>query len=251
MYKSFFNSLEELQQWEIRHSSLSKIHSGNLSYEDCRNYSCEDIVNNMTKFTEKLPFIVEIPESCEFHFIGRVDTTYGCQNRPKTYYNAFKTRNFISFSTINNRNISHYKNRPFFVYNILPSDIVHVFPIDSDTDQRAKSEQDLTILPSLWLTLQDLNDLTLSFKVYDQITCKTKRNGRIVKPFAIIAFNSLSNTIISIAKDFGISCIIVHPDKEAINYDRDLLYDYTMLNSISCKLEKSYNLSVIDTAYLD
>lgn len=251
MYKSFFDSLDDLHRWEIQHSSLSKIHSGNLSYEDCRRYSCEDIVNNMTKFTEKLPFIVEIPENSEFNFIGRVDTTYGCQNCPETYFNAFQVRTFISFSTINNKNISHYKNRPFFVYDILPSDIVHVFPIDSDTNQRAKHEENLTILPSLWLTLQDLNDLTLDFGVYDQITCKTKRSGKIIKPFAVIAFNSLDDKIISIAKDFGISCIIVHPDKNTINYDCDLLYDYTTLNCISNKLENLYDLSVISLAYLD
>lgn len=235
------------KQWEVQQSSLAKLSEHEITYEQCRKYACEDIVRNLTHFPEDLPFILEIPENEEFHFIGRVDTSFG-NNTPGPYYESFENRHFVAFTTINNRNISRYKGKVFFAYNILPEDIVHIFPLDSDTSKHATSEQDLTPLPSLWLTLQELEDLTAKLQVYNQITCKTKRNGKILKPFAVIAFNQLDEYTQEVAKNFGIGCIIVHPNKEAINYSRDLLYDYDHLKSASCKMQELYGIT--DERYL-
>ena len=173
------------KEWQTKHSSLAEISEGEVTYEQCRKYACEDIAKKLTyPIQENKFFIIEIPEGTEFHFIGRVDTSQG-GNKTNSYYKTFEDRDFVAFSTINNQNISHYRGKIFFAYNILPEDIVHIFPIDSDTKKQAKSEEELTWLPSLWLTLQDLEELTKQLKVYNQITCKTKRNGQILKPFAI------------------------------------------------------------------
>lgn len=241
--------LEQLKskEWEIQQSSLAKISKHEVSYHQCRRYACEDIARNLTHLGEDLPFIVEIPANTDFHFIGRVDTSWG-NNTPFTYYNSFEDRTFISFTTINNMNISRYKGKIFFAYNIIPEDIVHIFPMDSDTSKEAKCEEDLTPLPSLWLTLQELEDITAELGIYNQITCKTKRNGKILKPFAIIVFNELDEYTQEVAKKFGIGCIIVHPDKEAINYDKDLLYDYFQLKFVSSKMKEKYDLE--DVRYL-
>jgi hypothetical protein len=193
---------------------------------------------------------MEIPEGKEFHFIGRVDTSLR-GNYPDSYYETFQRRNFVSFSTINKRNISHYKGGVFFVYNILPNDIVHIFPLDSDTKKMATIEDELSAVPSLWLTLEELEYLTEKMKVYNQVTCKTRREGHIIKPFAVIAFDSIDEKIQTIANKFDIGCIVVHPNKDAINYDKDLLYDCTWLNSISYVMEKNYGLDVKCLAYLD
>ncbi|MBQ2835572.1 MAG: hypothetical protein IJE68_01895 [Clostridia bacterium] len=235
------------KEWEIEQSSLAKISKDEISYEQCRSFACEDISRSLTHLGDDLPFIVEIPENTEFHFIGRVDTTFG-NNTSSPYYKSFEDRTFISFTTINNRNISRYKGRIFFAYNIIPEDIVHIFPMDSDTSTDANCEEDLTPLPSLWLTLRELEDLTAELGVYNQITCNTKRYGQILKPFAIIAFNELDEYTQKVAKEFGISCIIVHPDKEAIQYDKDLLHDYFQLKYVSSKMKEKYDLE--DSRYL-
>ncbi len=242
----------KLEEWEIKHSSLFLKEKFDVTYEQCRKYACEDISNRTINqaIPKEGPFVLEIPEGKEIHFIGRVDTNIN-RNEPISYYETFQRRNFVSFSTINNRNISHYKGRIFFAYNILPDDIVHIFPLDSDTEKMAKSEKELTILPSLWLTLDDLENLTEKMKVYNQITCKTRRNGQIIKPYAIIAFDKINTVVQSIADSFNIGYIIVHPNKDAINYSKDLLYDCCWLNSISHVMEKEYGIDVKKLAYLD
>lgn len=242
----------QLKEWEVKHSSLFKKGNFDATYEQCRKYACNDISNctlNHDALNEKSS-VLEIPKGNEFHFIGRVNTSIG-GNNPTSYYETFRRRDFVAFSTINNKNISHYKGDVFFAYNILPDDIVHIFPLDSDTEKMAKSEKELTSLPSLWLTLDDLENLTEQMKVYNQITCKTKRNGQIIKPYAVIAFDKIDTKILSIANSFKIKCIILHPNKDAINYNNDLLYDCCWLNSISPIMENKYGISVRNLAYLD
>lgn len=238
------------KEWQVKHSSLAKITKCEVTYEQCRKYACEDISSRLThpvKIGDT--FIIEIPKGVDFHFIGRVDTSRG--GDVSSYYKDFEDRDFISFSTINNRNISRYRGQEFFVYDIFPEEIVHIFPMDSDTDKYAKSEEKLTCLPSLWLTLNDLESLTEELEVYNQITCKTKRNGQILRPFAVIAFGEMTEKTERLANEFGIDCIIVHPNEDAINYERDLLYDCWQLGSVSTKMEKLYEMSVSGLLYLD
>lgn len=185
-------SFEEKKKWETLHSSL--IRSGDVTYDQCRAYSCKNITDSLTKVTIKKGEIVEIPQGVPFHFIGRVDTSMG-HNKPTEYYKAFMKREFISCTTICNQNVSHYKGNVFFIYDICPEDIVHIFPMDSDTKQHETREEDLTSLPSLWITLSELESLSSELGVYNQITVKTKRDGQIIRPFAIAAFNQTNDVI--------------------------------------------------------
>ena len=241
---------EKIIEWEIKHSSLAKKINSSVTYEQCRRYACEDISRRTRIQVDKKKFILEIPKGKEFHFIGRVDTSFR-ETCPSTYYQTFQCRKYVAFSTINNRNISRYKGGIFFIYNILPTDIVHIFSMDSDTNKMAVSEKELTVVPSLWLTLNELEELTEEMEVYNQITCKTKRKKHIIQPSAVIAFEKISEEIKKIAQEFQIGCIIVHPDENAINYQRDLLYDYKWLDSISYIMEKKYGLDVKSLAYDD
>lgn len=232
------------REWEVSHSSLAKISEKEVTYEECRRYACEDIVKNLTKLPDtNAPFVVEIPANTEFHFIGRVATGFWGTSDLKGYNESFITRKYISFSTINHKNVSRYHGRRFLVYDIEPDDIVHIFPMDSSTETMAKSEKQLTILPSLWLTMHELEDLTLKLKVYNQITCKTKRNKKILRPFAIIAIGELDEETEKIAKRFGIRCIIIHPNADAVEYTGDLLYDWWKLQEVSEKMKELYGMN--------
>lgn len=247
-------SLKKSKEWEVEHSSLARLSTNSITYEQCRNYSRMDIVNNLTHMPDNLPFITELPPGTDFNFLVRVDTTKGYSYDPNSYYSSFEERDFISFSTINRKNISHYKyhgRNLLLAYNIPPEVIVHVFPADSDTNSRAKNEEDLTILPSLWLNIEDLNSLTLKLKTYNQITCKTKINGTILKPFAIIVFDEIDDYAISVAKDFGIGCIIVHPDNNALHYNADLYYDYYTTKKASDTMENLYQINLLSHFYPD
>lgn len=243
MTKTDIIKLYKSEEWQIKHSSLAKRWHGNFTYKQCRDYSCTSICSDLTHINPN-KCIIEIPKGEEFHFIGRVDTEW-CKHDPFTYYMAFKRRTFISFSTVCNKNISHYKNALFFVYDIYPEDIVHVFPMDSNTKVFAEGEEILTYFPSLWLTLKDLEDLTAKLGVYNQVTCRTKRKGKILKPIAVLAFGTITDEIMHVAKLFKVGIILVHPDDNAINYKEDLIAcDYDTLQSVSNILYQEEGISV-------
>lgn len=239
------------KKWEVKNSSLGRMTNQKATYDKCREYACTDITSKLTHIKKSnVPCIVEIPANSEFHFIGRVNTKQGKVTK-KTYYETFEKRNFVGFSTISNRNISRYKGEVFFVYDIYPDDIVHIFPADSDTKTDAENEQDLTYLPSLWLDLQDLESITNQLKVYNQITCKTKRNGEIIKPIAILAIEKIDDNIQKLANEFETSIIVIHPDEDAITYTGDLLYDKEQFNLVSRKIELIYGIDIKSILHMD
>lgn len=237
--------------WEISRSSLKKRKGGNPSYKECRDFACNDIASKLTQIPGDAPFITEIPPGTNFSFLVRVGTDIiNNPNDPINYYKLFKERDYVSYSIISNKNISHYGigGNILFAYNVPPESIAHIFPMDSETDHRAKSEDELTEYPSLWYTLDDLNATTLKFKTYNQITCATKHNGEIIKPFAVIAINELDDYTKSVAEAFKIKCIIVHPNKSAICETFDPFFVFRKEDAKKAKevfktLKKLYSIS--------
>lgn len=245
------------RDWELRNSSLFteqipalKREIQILTYKECREYACKDISQKTWNSFNDIEKVIEIPKGKEFHFLGRVDTDFGGDYRSEEYYEVFRRRKYVAFSTINNRNVSHFHGKPFLIYNMLPKEIVHVFPADSDTEQYAENEEELTFLPSFWLKLNELEELTNLLGVYNQITCETKRDGEIIKPYAVVAFGEIDEKISEIAKNFNIKCILVHPDENAINYSDDLLLDKKKITSISPIMEKKYGIKLKNMAHI-
>ncbi len=231
------------KEWEVQNSTLAKISKMPVTYDACRKYACEDISRSLTRFPENSPFIIEIPEGTKFHLMGRVDTGLSGES-PTAYYGNFERREYISFSLITNKNVSHYKGETFFLYDILPEDIVHIFPMDSDTNMFAKKEDDLTWFPSIWLDTENLDNLTYQLGVYNQITCRTKRNGNILKPFGIASFYELDTNIMKLAKIFGIKCVVIYPDDGALDYRDDVIFKDSHLKYVTAKMDELYGIPV-------
>lgn len=228
MFEEFLSGASDIGQtkrklksveWEISRSSLSKLKK-NPTYDECKKYACEDIIKSLTYEGDDLPFITEISRGQPFNFLVRVGTDFaGNPNDPEIYFKQFENRKFISFSTISNKNVSFYGlgGNVLFAYRIDPTLIAHVFPMDSDSDPYANDESQITELPSLWLTLKELNAVTLKLQTYNQVTCRTKDDhGKIIKPYRIIAIEKTNPEIEQIAKQFNIGCTVVHPNKNAV-----------------------------------
>jgi len=47
-------------EWEIKHSSFSKIKKDGATYEECWKYACEDIANNLTHISQETPNVIEL-----------------------------------------------------------------------------------------------------------------------------------------------------------------------------------------------
>lgn len=217
--------LREINQpkWIIKNSSFN--HLG-VTLEECRKMSFEDICGGLTKIDVPKDKYWELylPKGTEFHLIGRVDTSQmGESIKKKRYYEDFTKRNFIGFTEVWNKNISHYEGNVFFLYDIMPVDIVHVFPCDSHTEKYAEKIEELSQLPSMCLSLNELERLSYEMKTYCQITCRTRRKNEIIKPYAIMTVNEPTAREKQIAKTFEIGVVIVNPDSDAINYVGDLL----------------------------
>ena len=234
------------KEWEISRSSLAKVQK-NPTYKECREYACKDICLHTQ--IEEQGFVSELPRGSKFSFLVRVGTKLSNPNDPSTYFGQFENRNFISFSTISNKNISFYGlgGNVLFAYNMSPDLIAHVFPMDCDSDPNAVNEEDITEFPSIWLTLHELNEATLRLKTYNQITCRTKCNGKIIKPARIIAIDAITPEVETIARAFGIGCTIVHPNKNAICEKGDPFFSFIPENkskreAIFKELKKMYSL---------
>lgn len=233
-------------KWERKNSSLARINP-NASYEQCRKYACEDIVKNLTILPSNLPSFYELPRETDFHFIGRVCNQI-CEATIEEYLEDFYTRDFAGFSIVNNKNISRYRGRYFYLYNIKPTDIAHIFPIDCDSQRWATSEEKLTLMPSLWFTLSDLEQISEKLGVYNQITCKTSKIG---EPIAILGFNQENSDIRKFANESGLSYILIHSNENAIDYGKDLLYDFFKLKQISEIFESKFGFKVSQLYYED
>ena len=248
------------KEWERINSDLYKLYlaegksTDHLTLQDCREYSIQNIADNLTKIDTNKSFI-ELTTHDKFCFIGRVDTNKPHVYEPDKYYKECTRRTFMSFSTITDENISHYKNSDknyMLVYNMPSNAIVHVFPCDSDTNSQATIEDDLTHFPSLWITLDKLNDLTQKVKIYNQVTCKTKYDdGTLIKPAGLLVFNDMTEEAQKIADSFGIPIILVHTKKNVITYDGDIFKDELTLEDMSLVLKKEYGLAFLDRYYAD
>lgn len=218
--------LQEINQpeWIIKNSSFNFL---GITLEECRRKSFEDIYRGLTKIDVPKDKYWELylKKGIDFHLIGRVDTAQAGEGgiKKKRYYRDFTERDFVGFTEVWNKNVSHYKGNIFFLYDIIPEDIAHVFPCDSNTQKYAEKVEELSQLPSMCFTLKELERLSYEMKTYCQITCRTKRDKMIIKPYAIMTFDNPTSRENQIAKAFEIGVVIVEPDDDAINYVGDLL----------------------------
>lgn len=247
-YRKFLKKCELMKQesWLIQHSSLVKRCLATRvqlekfpTFDECWKYAC-DCISNGTRLQRvpRVGEVVEVNGEQSFHFMVRVDTTVqiivdGTTITPKVYYKTFESREFVSFSTIWQDNVSHYMGSPLFVYNINPEDIVHIFPMDSSTFMYAKYSKDLTNAPPLLLDLKDIDNLSTEMGCYPQITCRTKRNGKIIKPVAIAVLNNITSEDVKIAESFGLGIFRIITSNKAIRYSGDVLCDPLQL--LRCK----------------
>ncbi|MFQ6752300.1 MAG: hypothetical protein ACLRFL_01880 [Clostridia bacterium] len=240
------------KEWERQASSLYKI-DPYATLEECKNFSRENISKYLTKIDKNTSFI-ELDLNSTFCFLGRVDTNLNNPYNPTHYYEICAHRTFMSFSTLTEKNISHYKNSDrnyMFIYDLPAEAIVHVYPCDADTSSYTSNEDELTKLPSLWITLDELNEITLESRVYNQVTCRTKDDqGNIYRPVGLLIFDEITDEALAVADRFGIPPVLVHPKKTAVNYSGDIMYDELAMYGVSSTLKKRFGIDFMDRYYI-
>ena len=78
--------------------------------------------------------------------------------------------------------------------------------------------------------------------VYDQIICRTKRDGEIIKPITVLALEIITDQEKRMSYNFEVLIAICHPEENAHNYCRDMLWDESKLEEVSRKMKERYGL---------
>lgn len=215
------------QRFELLTSSLRKNGNPDCTLEQAKQFSIADILSHITKLpapiSNQSATIQKLAPDVPFSFIARVDTSGNGSYSAQEIIKQSSSRQYLSYSLVTNKNISHYKTKyPFMlVYNIPPEAIAHIFPADSDTNPYATKDSEISGLPSTWLTFDELTNITNQIGMYNQISCKTQINGQPLLPSAILAFNTAGVLEKNAATALNLPIILVHPNKDAINYVGD------------------------------
>ncbi len=161
----------------------------------------------------------------KFKFLARVNTTPNGRCSMQELIKQSTEREYLSYSIITDENISRYKSNDSFmlIYEDMPAEaVVHMCPIDSDTDTKANNELNLTGYPSFWYSPKEFDNLTNKIGLYNQVTCKTRIGDKIILPTAILTFKNVKPDATLISKSLGIPIVVAFPQKNAINYQGDL-----------------------------
>ncbi len=211
------------KRFEYLTSSLRKNVDSEFSLEDAKAYSINSITNGITKLPSALPQVYELEKEIPFNFIARVDTSANKNYDIDEMVKQASERKFLSYSLVTEKNISRYETSHDFmlIYDVPPEAIVHVFPVDSDTNIYATDESNVCSQPSIWLTLDELRNFTDEIGMYNQITCKTSINGQMILPKAILVFDALNSDAVEASQRLVLPIVVSHPQKDAIRYVGD------------------------------
>ncbi len=219
--------------WEMSHSSLSLV-KDDCTYYDVKNYSLRNIVGHLTRVKNKNDLVL----LNDFKFICRVSDSL------ESEYKYLNEVNYARFSTITSNNVSRNKNKIIFIYDILPSDIVHIFPLSTPINDKSNESDNVSLVPSLWLKYQDLAKIRNKLQTYDEIICKTKRNNQVLKPFAILDFNIFNKNNYDLARYYNLLYLLGKTTNKYIEYIGDILNDYEKLSLIEPIMSKKYDIDV-------
>ena len=227
-------------RFEILTSSLRKKVNDFVSLEDAKNYAINDIAEGLTKIPEGLDTENAFEINAPFKILARVDTSKDGDYDLDAFAKQSLDRNYLSYTVVTDKNISHYKTNHSFLlaYNMPAEAIVHVFPTDSDTRLYATKDDEVSGEPSMWLTLDELCELSDEIELYNQITCRTQVNGKPILPSAVLVFDKIEPDAEEVAKRFGLPIVIAHPQKNAICY----VGDSCMLNTNPETADKYFNM---------
>ena len=190
-------------------------------YEKCRDYATESIVNSLyplNTLTEKVTYL-----KGKFNVLARVRTLW----EAKDLYVTFQVRDFCSFSTLNEKNVSHYGDSVLYGYytGVVPKLIAHIFPCDSLSKAGARFRNRITKAPNWFLDIDDLNTITYRKKTYNQLCIATKNQGEILKPDCIICIEKVDEQSQKAADEMGLNILVLPKMEDTIENNEDIYSD--------------------------
>lgn len=192
-------------------------------YKNAREYACKSIVDSLKYFenmeAEKIYHIY--CKSDHFYILARVRTNY----EKETIEETARKREFLSFSILTERNLSHFPGRVIYGYqNISSSMIGYICHRDADTYAYAETRLELSEYPEELLDIEDLCANALQEKTYCQISIKSKViscNGPVVNenvllPSVVIAIDTPTKDDFLAARQRRLPILVLHRSTKTI-----------------------------------
>lgn len=188
-------------------------------YNKCREYATSSIVQSLYPLNQLTKKVTHMNVKT-YNILARVRTMWEANSLEET----FQKRTFCSFSILTEKNMSHYGKEVLYGYytNITSDLIAHIFSQDSLSIASAIFESKLTKKMNMLLDIDDLNQLTLEYKTYNQLCIRTKtKDGDILLPDCIICIEEVDDKSQKIADELGLNILVLHKSNDTIenNYD--------------------------------
>lgn len=206
-------------------------------YINAREYACKSIVRGLKKFENmEAGKIYHIYcGSDHFYILARVRTN--CEE--KTIEETARKREFLSFSILTERNLSHFPGRVIYGYqNISSSMIGYICHCDADTCAYAETRLELSEYPEELLDIEDLCAKALQEKTYCQISIKSKMilcNGpkvgeKVLLPSVVIAIDTPTKDDFLAARLRRLPILVLHRGAETIMNVYDVFFTPELSN---------------------
>ncbi len=220
-------------KYTIRESSYYRKHCPSLDlealsrpelnelYARARKYACTSIVNSLYRVDRLRPNEVNhlYCKRSKFRILARTRTNW----EEGSMEDTASRRNFLSFSVLEHRNLSHFPGLVLYGYrsHLTPSMIGHISHIDANTLPYANNWTELTEDFDELLDIDDLLDRTLEKRTYCQLSIATNYtdDSGIFYPFlpdCIICIGKINRDAQDANHRTGLPILLLHPADDTI-----------------------------------
>ena len=190
-------------------------------YTKARNCACNSIIRSLYRTDKLRPKEVNhlYCRHSKFRLLARVRTNWESGDMATTA----DQRNFLSFSILSERNLSHFPGLVLYGYysHLCTSMIGFISHIDADTHSYAENRLQLTENSEELLDIDDLLARTLADQTYCQISIASKYpdpdDPTILHPFlpdCIVCINKIDRNSRSISDQTGLPILLIHPSNQ-------------------------------------
>ena len=206
-------------------------------YKKAREYACTSIISHLNNFNGMDAGKVYHLDCKKDHFfiLARVRTNY----EKSTIEETAKERDYLSFSILTEKNLSHYPGRVLYGYQgISPQMIGFIYHHDADTYAYATTRLELSELPEELLDIEDLCNGALSEKTYCELSIQSKiitYTGPIMKtdvlfPSVVVSVDAPTHDDLLAATQRKLPILVLHRSPKTIMNIHDMFFTQELSN---------------------
>ena len=206
-------------------------------YKEARKYACRSIVDNLKSFEGMHAGEFYHLDCSKEHFFILARVRTNCEWA--TIEETAEERDFLSFSILTEKNLSHFPGRVLYGYQgIDPSMIGYICHRDADTYAFAKTRLELSEFPEELLDIDDLCTRALLEGTYCQVSAKSKKTlyvgpiiqTKVLLPSVVLAIDAPTRDDALAAAQRELPTLVLHPSTKTIMNVSDFFFTPELAN---------------------